>query len=32
VIVSQRFRDDLAVGVCVFLVVVAAILWLGLQR
>jgi hypothetical protein len=29
---SQRLRDDLAVGVCVVLVVVAFVLWLGLQR
>jgi len=29
---SQRLRDEIAVGVCVVLVVVAFVLWLGLQR
>ncbi len=29
---SQRLRDEIAIGVCVFLVVLSLILWLGLQR
>jgi hypothetical protein len=31
-IMSQRLRDEIAIGVCVFLVVVAFVLWMGLQR
>ena len=31
-IMSQRLRDEIAVGVCVALLVLSLILWLGLQK